>query len=370
MALRVLLADESSTIKKVIQLSLHDFGVEIKAVANGLDVHGIVQSFKPDLVFVDVLLSKKVGYEVISEIKNHPDTSSIPVVLMWSGFMQLDEAKASECRADARLEKPFDSEQLRSIVQDLVAKTKTNPVSNFLVFPQMPQFQENPPARPNANDAGPQNSFEQKIREKSQQMNESAADQNESWSQQSFHAKRAPEENDFGMHHLSAAPLPIPEPTPLAPRTTAPEQVKPAAPAPTMPTAPAKNQHHDEFEEISFDDLDLPKAPSPQPQAAEVTITAAPTPDRTSNVNAQMVRQPHAAAADSHAAIHLAAAQLAAAQLPQMEAIFREEVRRVLQEMCQKVLPDIAEKIVKDEIQKILSAPTSPPVSSQTNPKD
>ena len=64
MALRVLLADESNTIKKVMELSLQDFAVEVKAVNMGVDVLEVARNFKADIIFADVLLPKVSGYEV------------------------------------------------------------------------------------------------------------------------------------------------------------------------------------------------------------------------------------------------------------------------------------------------------------------
>lgn len=146
MALRVLLADESGTIKKVFQLTLQDFAVDVRAVSVGLDVLSVTKSFKPDIIFADVLLAKKSGYEVCHELKADPETAQIPVILMWSGFMDIDEQKARLSGADRRLEKPFDPSALRGLVQDLVKKTRENPVSSFIQFPPLPEFQESAPA--------------------------------------------------------------------------------------------------------------------------------------------------------------------------------------------------------------------------------
>src|SRR5688572_8621757 len=117
MALRVLLADESTTIKKVFQLSLQDFGVDVFAVTSGLDVLSVVKKSRPDIVFIDVILPKKSGYDVATEIKKDPDLKNIPVVLMWSGFLELDQARYASSHADGNLEKPFDTQKLRSLVQ-------------------------------------------------------------------------------------------------------------------------------------------------------------------------------------------------------------------------------------------------------------
>jgi CheY-like chemotaxis protein len=135
MALRVLLADESTTIKKVMQLALQDFAVDVRTVHAGVDVIEVARQFKPDIIFADVLLQKKNGYEVSAEIKQSQHSKQIPVVLMWSSFMDLDEKLAKSSGADGRLEKPFDVESLRQLIQKLVAKTETQPLASFLDYP-------------------------------------------------------------------------------------------------------------------------------------------------------------------------------------------------------------------------------------------
>lgn len=144
MALRVLLADESSTIKKVFQLALQDFAVDVRPVNVGLDVASVARTFKPDIVFADVILQKKNGYDVSAQLKGDPELKDIPVILMWSGFMELDEDKFQASRADAKLEKPFDVAALRSLVNEWVPKTQSSRLSQFLSFPKMPDFKEEP----------------------------------------------------------------------------------------------------------------------------------------------------------------------------------------------------------------------------------
>ena len=142
MALRVLLADESPTIKKVFQLSLQDYGVEVKSVNVGGDVIEVANNFKPDIVFADVLLQQMSGYQVSSEIKVDQELKETPVVLMWSGFMDIDEDKFQASHADAKLEKPFDVENLRGLVQQLVPKVQSQNLSDYLDFPDLPEFED------------------------------------------------------------------------------------------------------------------------------------------------------------------------------------------------------------------------------------
>lgn len=142
MALRVLLADESSTIKKVFQLALQDFAVEVRPVNIGVDVLTVAKSFQPDIIFADVLLQKKNGYDVSAELKGDASLGKVPVVLMWSGFMELDEDKFQASHANGRLEKPFDVAALRKLVSDLVPRTQSQRLSQFLSFPKMPELEE------------------------------------------------------------------------------------------------------------------------------------------------------------------------------------------------------------------------------------
>lgn len=148
MALRVLLADESVTIKKVFQLALQDFAVDVVSVNVGVDVTQVATKIKPDIIFADVLLQKMSGYDVSREIKSNPQLSHIPVVLIWSGFLDLDEGRYKSSGANAHLEKPFDTQRLRKLVQSLVPKTNEQPMSNFLNFPKLPDFAEKAPAPP------------------------------------------------------------------------------------------------------------------------------------------------------------------------------------------------------------------------------
>ena len=142
MALRVLLADESVTIKKVLQLALQDYAAVVSSVTVGVDVLQAATQFKPDIIFVDVILQKKNGYEVCRELKSNPAFRSVPVVLVWSGFMELDQEKYKSSLADDNLEKPFDSAKLHQLVKKLVHKTQSNPLSDFVTLPRLPDFEE------------------------------------------------------------------------------------------------------------------------------------------------------------------------------------------------------------------------------------
>jgi len=131
MSLRVLLADESSSIKKAFELALQDYQVKVQSVHQGVDVKEIYQSFQPDICFMDIMLPKLNGYDACKDLKEDSET---PVVLMWSGFMELDSEKFKASGAEESIEKPFETKTLRSLVQKLVPSLNQNEISNHLIF--------------------------------------------------------------------------------------------------------------------------------------------------------------------------------------------------------------------------------------------
>lgn len=300
MSLRVLLADESSTIKKVMQLALQDFNVEVKAVPIGLDVLDVAKSFKPDIVFADVLLTKRNGYEVTADLKSDPSLKSTPVVLMWSGFMEFDEAKAKSSRADQRLEKPFDTETLRNLVQALVPRLKTNLISNFLSFPNMPEIEDSPaeglsqvhPVAPLPPlDLDEPEDFQQvplPPQQKSSITNNipglSSAKDEEPWSQKNL--KEFKLDSVENLDDLNDASFAL----------------------------------SSGAEEIKVQDLDF----SPHPTRNHTAAKASPLPSMT-HISHERIEQ-----------------------------IMREEIRSVLESIAWKILPDMAERIVREEIQKLM----------------
>jgi len=139
MALKVLLADDSAAIKKVVQLSLQDLGLELKSISSGKDAIELARQFKPDIAFIDVMLPQKSGYEVAMEIRNDPQLKNVPIVLLWSAFMAFDEAKYKKSGAQAKLEKPFESKALRSLVLELAPsqEASANPLAQHIDLPHI-----------------------------------------------------------------------------------------------------------------------------------------------------------------------------------------------------------------------------------------
>lgn len=109
---KLLLADDSITIQKVVELVLADEGFEIKAVGNGADALTMLESFMPDVILADIEMPKMNGYQLCEKVKANPATRNVPVILLAGAFEPLDEELAKNVGADDFLIKPFESEDL------------------------------------------------------------------------------------------------------------------------------------------------------------------------------------------------------------------------------------------------------------------
>jgi DNA-binding response OmpR family regulator len=120
MAKRLLLADDSITIQKVVELVLAEEDFEIKSVNNGDEALAAISSFKPDIMLVDIVMPKMNGYQLCEKIKANPDTKDVPVILLAGAFEPLDEELARNVGADDHIVKPFESQELISKINAVI----------------------------------------------------------------------------------------------------------------------------------------------------------------------------------------------------------------------------------------------------------
>jgi CheY-like chemotaxis protein len=113
---KLLLADDSITIRKVVELTFAEEGVDVFTVGDG---DAAMQKFievQPDIVLVDVNMPDPDGYKICEMIKQDETTMDIPVLLLVGSFEPFDQTEAERVGADGFLTKPFQS------VRDLVAR--------------------------------------------------------------------------------------------------------------------------------------------------------------------------------------------------------------------------------------------------------
>jgi CheY-like chemotaxis protein len=137
---KLLVADDSLTIQKVIRLALSNEGYEIQAVADGNDAINQILLFRPDVVLIDVSLPSKNAFDVKREVNDHEDLSETRFVLISSAFEKVDEVQVEDVKFHGRLTKPFDPAHLRKVLSTVLAQVtaKRMEPTSFLARPPLP----------------------------------------------------------------------------------------------------------------------------------------------------------------------------------------------------------------------------------------
>jgi CheY-like chemotaxis protein len=118
----LLLADDSVTIQRVIELTFADEDIKVIAVSDGDQAIAQLEASPPDIVLADIGMPGRNGYEVAEYIKQSPRLAHIPVVLLTGAFEPVDQVKATAAGCDGVLAKPFEPQLVIEKVKELLAR--------------------------------------------------------------------------------------------------------------------------------------------------------------------------------------------------------------------------------------------------------
>jgi CheY-like chemotaxis protein len=121
---RILLADDSITIQKVVELTFSDGDYEITTANNGARALQKLAENTPDVILSDIIMPEKNGYELCEFVKSHPEYRHIPVILLTGTFEPFDPDRAEKAGCDAVVTKPFESQALISKVEELIERRR------------------------------------------------------------------------------------------------------------------------------------------------------------------------------------------------------------------------------------------------------
>jgi CheY-like chemotaxis protein len=120
----ILLADDSITIQKVVELTFSDGDYRVFCVSNGAQALKKAAEVKPDVALLDVIMPEKNGYEVCEALKADPATAHVPVLLLCGTFEPFDARRAEAAGAAGHLTKPFESHALVARVEELMTTAR------------------------------------------------------------------------------------------------------------------------------------------------------------------------------------------------------------------------------------------------------
>lgn len=124
---KVLVADDSITVRKVAERLLTEAGMEVALAANGEEALAWLANEQPDFIISDVIMPDKSGYDVCRYVRSQAALAETPVLLISGIVNEEVNRQAESCRADGVLKKPFQGTSLQERVRELLAKKAEKP---------------------------------------------------------------------------------------------------------------------------------------------------------------------------------------------------------------------------------------------------
>ena len=118
--IRVLVIDDSNTIRRSAEMFLRQAGYEVILAEDGFDALSKISDFQPRVIFVDIMMPRLDGYQTCALIKQNPPLKSTPVIMLSSKDGVFDRARGRLAGSDRYLTKPFTKEALIEAVRETV----------------------------------------------------------------------------------------------------------------------------------------------------------------------------------------------------------------------------------------------------------
>jgi two-component system, OmpR family, phosphate regulon response regulator PhoB len=127
---KIMIVDDESHVIRSLSFVLGKEGYKVESADNGNDAISRALEFRPEVIFLDVMMPGKNGYEVCQEIRQTPDLKSIYIIILSAKGWDIDRAKASSVGADEFMSKPFSPREvvtkISQICENIKHKAKVN----------------------------------------------------------------------------------------------------------------------------------------------------------------------------------------------------------------------------------------------------
>ncbi|SFK80478.1 response regulator receiver protein [Nitrosomonas aestuarii] len=115
--IKVLIVDDSSTIRRSAEIFLNDTGCEVILAADGFDAMAKIVDNHPDIIFIDVIMPRLDGYQACRLIKKNSCFHTTPVIMLSSKNGIFDKARGHMAGSNGYLTKPFARKELIDVIQ-------------------------------------------------------------------------------------------------------------------------------------------------------------------------------------------------------------------------------------------------------------
>jgi twitching motility two-component system response regulator PilG len=125
--IKVLVIDDSNTIRRSAELFLRQAGYDVILAEDGFDALAKISDYQPQIIFVDIMMPRLDGYQTCALIKQNPHLKATPVIMLSSKDGVFDRARGRLAGSDQYLTKPFTKEGLlEAITQHVKPAAVTN----------------------------------------------------------------------------------------------------------------------------------------------------------------------------------------------------------------------------------------------------
>ena len=119
--LKVMVIDDSKTIRRTAETLLKKEGCDVITATDGFEALAKISDQQPNIIFVDIMMPRLDGYQTCALIKNNSEFKSTPVVMLSSKDGLFDKAKGRIVGSDRYITKPFSKEELLGTIRTLVS---------------------------------------------------------------------------------------------------------------------------------------------------------------------------------------------------------------------------------------------------------
>lgn len=134
---RVLVVDDNKVIRQLIRVNLELEGFEVVTAADGVECLDVVHQVRPDVITLDVVMSRLDGLRTAARLRGDPRTRRLPLVIV-SACTQYEVEAGLDVGVDAFLAKPFEPSELVALVRQLAERGESDPASRFGIGAGMP----------------------------------------------------------------------------------------------------------------------------------------------------------------------------------------------------------------------------------------
>ncbi|MBN1595889.1 response regulator [candidate division FCPU426 bacterium] len=120
MSKKILVVDDEPAISRLVKMSLAVDGYDVRTANSGFEAMEEIESWKPELVVLDIMMPGMNGYEVCFEVKSKPQTKGIKIVFLSARGNPGDAQQGLSLGADDYLMKPFDPDELLEKIRGII----------------------------------------------------------------------------------------------------------------------------------------------------------------------------------------------------------------------------------------------------------